>query len=488
MKNVKPCESFSPASLKMSAPVQRLLHRMPPLSARGLMSCADLFDLERLPQKIGNATARNFGQHTLLARHLVENGAPFVMVANGMPWDCHVFQHEIYQMLVPDLDNIIFQLITDLKDRDMLDNTLVVMMGEFGRTPGSTPVEGEIIIPTPGVWPWQDVAFSEGWSWVPPTPMALRWLKTRSMKGTSLPRSSPHWGLTPIRPTIFQVCPPFIEWKRKPSRFGGAVMKWELEKEIKLPTAALGLSTLPHSESLLVSCFDGSILRVDPRESTWETLGHHQSYASGVVSVLDGSMAVSAGYDGVLQWHHLGSGKTVAVEKIHDFWSWQLKASPMGRLVASVTGQYLCGGERYEPAQEKEPSIKVFDAQTQSMVAQFSHLPPVLSVAFSPDSRFLAAANMMGDVRVWDLKEQRLECSWNTPDFTSWGIIKSHHYIGGIFDVCFSPGGEHLLVCGMGPMRDPWQAMANRLGSVLTGEVRHRKKWARSRTVTEAVD
>ena len=50
-------------------------------------------------------------------------------------------------------------------------------------------------------------------------------------------------------------------------------MKWELEKEIKLPTAALGLSTLPHSESLLVSCFDGSVLRVDPRESTWETLG-----------------------------------------------------------------------------------------------------------------------------------------------------------------------------------------------------------------------
>ena len=142
---------------------------------RGLMSCADLFDLERLPQKdrerYGQGT---FGQHTLLARHLVENGAPFVMVANGMPWDCHVFQHEIYQMLVPDLDNIIFQLITDLKDRDMLDNTLVVMMGEFGRTPGSTPVEGEIIIPTPGVWPWQDVAFSEGWSWVLPTPMALR--------------------------------------------------------------------------------------------------------------------------------------------------------------------------------------------------------------------------------------------------------------------------------------------------------------------------
>jgi uncharacterized protein (DUF1501 family) len=83
-----------------------------------------------------------FGQHTLLARNLVENGAPFVMVANGMTWDCHVLQHEIYQMLVPELDNVIFQLLTDLEDRGLLDSTLVVMMGEFGRTPWLNPARG----------------------------------------------------------------------------------------------------------------------------------------------------------------------------------------------------------------------------------------------------------------------------------------------------------------------------------------------------------
>ena len=103
---------------------------------KGLMSCAPLFDLNKLPAKdkerYGPGT---FGLHTLMARNLVENGAPFVMVANGMPWDCHVFQHEIYQMLVPDLDNIIHCLITDLEERGMLENTLVIMMGEFGRTP-----------------------------------------------------------------------------------------------------------------------------------------------------------------------------------------------------------------------------------------------------------------------------------------------------------------------------------------------------------------
>ncbi|MEW6156121.1 MAG: DUF1501 domain-containing protein [Verrucomicrobiota bacterium] len=110
---------------------------------KGLMSCAHLFDLERLPardkERYGPGT---FGLHTLLARHLVENGAPFVMVANGMPWDSHVFHNEIYQMLVPDLDKIIFHLVNDLEERGLLDRTLVVIMGEFGRTPTLNTARG----------------------------------------------------------------------------------------------------------------------------------------------------------------------------------------------------------------------------------------------------------------------------------------------------------------------------------------------------------
>ena len=110
---------------------------------RGLMSCADLFDLNRLPEedriRYGPGT---FGQHALLARNLVEEGAPFVMVANGMPWDTHVFNHEIYQMVVPDLDNIIYQLVNDLEERGLLEDTLVVAMGEFGRTPWINQARG----------------------------------------------------------------------------------------------------------------------------------------------------------------------------------------------------------------------------------------------------------------------------------------------------------------------------------------------------------
>ena len=100
------------------------------------MSCAPLFDLNRLPERDRERYgAGTFAQHTLLARTLVEEGAPFVMVANGMPWDAHVFNHEIYQMIVPEMDRILFHLITDLEERGMLEDTLVVAMGEFGRTP-----------------------------------------------------------------------------------------------------------------------------------------------------------------------------------------------------------------------------------------------------------------------------------------------------------------------------------------------------------------
>jgi hypothetical protein len=110
---------------------------------KGLMSSADLFDIAKLPEKdrarYGPGT---FGLHTLMARQLSEQGAPFVMVANGMPWDNHTFQHEIHQMLVPELDRILHCLVTDLDDRGMLDHTLVIAMGEFGRTPWLNPARG----------------------------------------------------------------------------------------------------------------------------------------------------------------------------------------------------------------------------------------------------------------------------------------------------------------------------------------------------------
>jgi WD40 repeat protein len=132
-----------------------------------------------------------------------------------------------------------------------------------------------------------------------------------------------------------------------------------------------------------------------------------------------------------------------------------MRVSPDGKVVGTSTGQYLAGGEKYEPAKGTEPGVRCFDAESGRPLGDFDMGPPVQSLAFSPDSRYVAAANLMGDIKVWEIATGKLEAQWRTPDFTCWGIIKSHHYIGGIYDLAFTPDGRELLACGMGPMVDP---------------------------------
>lgn len=116
---------------------------------KGLMKAAPLFDLNALPEDDRRRYGPGlFAQYSLLARHLIENGSTFVMVANGMPWDCHVMNHETHQMLVPEMDRVVFHLIHDLEQRGMLDDTLVLVMGEFGRTPYLNEARGRDHYPT----------------------------------------------------------------------------------------------------------------------------------------------------------------------------------------------------------------------------------------------------------------------------------------------------------------------------------------------------
>jgi WD40 repeat protein len=232
-------------------------------------------------------------------------------------------------------------------------------------------------------------------------------------------------------------------------------LKLNPTKDLKLPTAVLSLAATPEGKQLFAACLDGGVYAVSVDSGEPKQLGKHESYASGVQYLAKSNQLISAGYDGALHWFSLAENKELRVVKAHDFWSWKLRLSPDERLVASATGQYLAGGEKYEPAKEREPSVKVFDTERGKQVGAFEHTPPVLSIAFSPDSKHLAAANLMGEIRIWELATGKQVAAWTTPDFTCWGIIKSHHYVGGIFDLAFSPDGRELLACGMGPMVDP---------------------------------
>ncbi len=236
-------------------------------------------------------------------------------------------------------------------------------------------------------------------------------------------------------------------------------MKLTLDLDVKLPAGALGLAIVPDGSAAFAACADGAIHSVDL--DTGETdpfTEKHASFASACVLLPDGQTVISGGFDGMLLWHDVNTGRCLRRTVAHKFWNWQLALSPDGKRLATTTGQYIPGGWKYEPAPETEPSVKVFDTTSGKRVAVFAHTPPVMSCAFSPDSRHLAAGNMMGEVRVWDLQSKAGDppvAQWTSPDFTSWGTTKSHHYCGGIYGLAFSPDGKSLLGCGMGPMTDP---------------------------------
>jgi uncharacterized protein (DUF1501 family) len=100
------------------------------------------FDLTQEPENIHAAYGEsNFASGCLLARRLIEAGVTFVEV-HCQGWDTHQDNFTKTPELASQIDQPIAQLITDLKQRGMLDSTLIVWMGEFGRTPRVNPRGG----------------------------------------------------------------------------------------------------------------------------------------------------------------------------------------------------------------------------------------------------------------------------------------------------------------------------------------------------------
>jgi Protein of unknown function (DUF1501) len=93
------------------------------------------FDIHSEPDKVRDAYGRTtFGQRALLARRLVEFGVPFVTLNEG-GWDHHVDLFKSLDQKLPPFESTLAALIQDLEQRGLLDTTLVVALGEFGRTP-----------------------------------------------------------------------------------------------------------------------------------------------------------------------------------------------------------------------------------------------------------------------------------------------------------------------------------------------------------------
>jgi hypothetical protein len=111
------------------------------LAFRMQAEAADAFDIGGEPRYIHDlyGTGTVHGRQTLMARRLLERGVRYVQLWHGasQPWDHHKNIASSIKSTSKDIDQPIDALLTDLKQRGMWDDTLVIWGGEFGRTPVS---------------------------------------------------------------------------------------------------------------------------------------------------------------------------------------------------------------------------------------------------------------------------------------------------------------------------------------------------------------
>jgi len=102
------------------------------------------FDVHREDPRLREKYGRNdLGQSCLLARRLVEAGVTFVTIQAGGGWDTHGDNFaQLKNNLLPKYDRALAALVTDLADRELDQNVLVMTFGEFGRTPRINPTAG----------------------------------------------------------------------------------------------------------------------------------------------------------------------------------------------------------------------------------------------------------------------------------------------------------------------------------------------------------
>lgn len=116
------------------------------LAYRMQMDATDAFNINKEPQYIRQLYGDTLhGREFLIARRLLERGVRFIQLWHGkdQPWDNHDDLEQNHRRLARDIDQPIAALLKDLKQRGMLEDTLVIWGGEFGRTP-------VVELPTPG--------------------------------------------------------------------------------------------------------------------------------------------------------------------------------------------------------------------------------------------------------------------------------------------------------------------------------------------------
>jgi WD40 repeat protein len=212
-------------------------------------------------------------------------------------------------------------------------------------------------------------------------------------------------------------------------------------KDISVPGIAFALARVPCSSRVLFGSSDFKVYDLDLSASKPEpkALGEHQSYVTGLA--LTGKTAVSGGYDGRLLWWDIDARKPIRAVAAHTKWIRKVAISPDGKTLASVADDMVCrlwdvaGGKMLH-------ELRGHQEQTPH------HYPSMLfACTFSPDGRFVATADKVGHLVVWETASGKPAKTLEAPGMYTWDPVQRKHSIGGVRSLAFSPDGKYLA-CG----------------------------------------
>jgi WD40 repeat protein len=220
--------------------------------------------------------------------------------------------------------------------------------------------------------------------------------------------------------------------------------KLKLARDVSRPGIVFALARAPGTSRVYVGGSDFKVYEADlalPKPEFRE-IGAHTSYVTGIA--VAGPAVVSGSYDGRLIWSDPKSATPIRTIDAHAKWVRKVAATPDGKTVVSVADDMVA---------------RVWDAATGQLRHELRghaeqtphHFTSMLFVcAASPDGQFVATADKVGHVVVWELATGNQVAAVEAPGMYTWDPTARNHSIGGVRSLAFSPDGSLLAVGGMG--------------------------------------
>ena len=218
-----------------------------------------------------------------------------------------------------------------------------------------------------------------------------------------------------------------------------------ISKTAIFPGDFLSVVREPNSERLWIGHSDFKIYAIDfslERPRAVPVFKGHNSYVSGLGLV--GRTLISASWDRKLKWWDIQTRQLLRTVEAHQLWIRQMTVNSAQNLLATVSDDLTC---------------KLWDAQSGRLVRQLTgfavRLPnydypnKLFACAFSPDGRYIAAADEMCRVLIWETEAGREAARFDARRFFKEDWERTNHPYGGIRCMAFAPDGQSLALAGM---------------------------------------